>query len=84
VSKNAIYYIREASPRYMNGLKWKDWDMISGGLEAFISDEEAWLDDCRPEVVKGAVETIQKIQITMRKVEVIKRKLWRTELGMER
>ena len=26
-------------------LKWREWDMLSGGLEAFISDEEAWLDD---------------------------------------
>ena len=68
----------------MNGLKWKEWDMISGGLEAFICNEEDWLTDERPEVVKSTEETIEKLNTLMRKVEVIKRKLWRTEMGMTR
>jgi hypothetical protein len=68
----------------MDGLKWKEWDMLSGGLEAFISDEEAWLDDDRPNVVKCTKETIDQLETLLRKVEVIKRKLWRTEMGMER
>jgi len=84
VSKNAIYYILSTGRKAMNGLKWKEWDMISGGLEAFICNEEDWLTDERPEVVKSTEETIEKLNTLMRKVEVIKRKLWRTEMGMTR
>ena len=65
-------------------LKWREWDMISGGLEAFINDEEIWLDDDRPSVVKNTQETLDQLQSLLRKVEAIKKTLWASEMGLTR
>lgn len=65
-------------------LKWREWDMISGGLEAFINDEEMWLDDDRPNVVKNTKETLDQLQSLLRKVEAIKKTLWASEMGLTR
>ena len=65
-------------------LKWREWDMISGGLEAFINDEEIWLDDDRPSVVKNTEETLDQLQSLLRKVEAIKKTLWASEMGLTR
>jgi hypothetical protein len=65
-------------------LKWREWDMLSGGLEAFISDEEAWLDDDRPNVVKNTKETLDQLETLLRKVEAIKNTLWASEMGLKR
>ena len=65
-------------------LKWKEWDMISGGLEAFIHNEEIWLDDNRASVVKNTEETLDQLQSLLRKVEAIKKTLWSSEMGLTR
>lgn len=65
-------------------LKWRDWDMLSGGLESFISDEEYWLDDDRPSVVKNTKETLDQLETLLRKVEAIKKTLWASEMGLKR
>ena len=65
-------------------LKWREWDMISGGLEAFINDEEIWLDDDRPSVVKDTQETLDQLQSLLRNVEAIKKTLWASEMGLTR
>jgi len=65
-------------------LKWREWDMISGGLEAFINDEEIWLDDDRPSVVKNTQETLDQLQSLLKKVEAIKKTLWASEMGLTR
>ena len=65
-------------------LKWREWDMISGGLEAFINDEEIWLDDDRPSVVKNTQETLDQLQSLLRKIEAIKKTLWASEMGLTR
>jgi len=68
----------------MSELKWKEWDMISGGLEAFIENEEEWLDDSRPDVVEMTEVTLLKLRKLMARVDTIKRKVWRQEMGMIR
>tara|TARA_R110000796_G_scaffold30082_2_gene80623 strand:- start:105 stop:317 length:213 start_codon:yes stop_codon:yes gene_type:complete len=65
-------------------LKWREWDMISGGLEAFINNEEIWLDDDRPSVVKNTQETLDQLQSLLRKIEAIKKTLWASEMGLTR
>jgi hypothetical protein len=65
-------------------LKWRDWDMITGGLEAFIANEENWLEDSDRDIARGANEMIIKLETLSRKIEVIKRKLWIEEMGLKR
>ena len=65
-------------------LKWKDWDMLSGGLEAFIYNEEVWLDDNRESVVKNTEQTLDQLETLLRKVEAIKKTLWASEMGLKR
>ena len=59
-------------PRYMIGLKADEWDMITGGLEAFMANEEDWLNDDRESVRKDAKKTIEKLDELYKKVNVIR------------
>ncbi len=49
-------------------LKSEDWDMILGGIEAFIESESMWLDDNRAEVRKDAQITIDRLKHLYEKV----------------
>lgn len=56
----------------MIGLKADEWDMIMGGLEAFIENEEQWAQDERIDVALDAKETIRRLQELYNKVTIIK------------
>jgi len=56
----------------MIGLKANEWDMIMGGLEAFIENEEQWAQDERIDVALDAKETIRRLQELYNKVTIIK------------
>jgi hypothetical protein len=56
----------------MIGLKADEWDMIMGGLEAFIQDEEQWAQDERIDVALDAKESIRRLQELYNKVTIIK------------
>lgn len=56
----------------MIGLKANEWDMILGGLEAFMENEEQWVQDERINVALDAKETIRRLQELYNKVSIIK------------
>ncbi len=56
----------------MIGLKADEWDMILGGLEAFMQDEEHWAQDERIDVALDAKESIRRLQELYNKVTIIK------------
>ena len=58
----------------MIGLTADEWDMITGGLEAFMANEEDWLNDDREGVREGAAKTIEKLDYLYKKVNII----WKT------
>ena len=57
----------------MIGLKADEWDMILGGLEAFLANEEDWLNDDREGVKEDAKKTIEKLDLLYKKVNLIRR-----------
>tara|TARA_R100000908_G_C3618623_1_gene65214 strand:+ start:258 stop:464 length:207 start_codon:yes stop_codon:yes gene_type:complete len=57
----------------MIGLKADEWDMITGGLEAFMANEEDWLSDDRESVKEDAKKTIEKLDELYKKVNVIRK-----------
>ena len=56
----------------MIGLKADEWDMILGGLESFMQDEEHWAQDERIDVALDAKESIRRLQELYNKVTIIK------------
>jgi len=56
----------------MIGLKANEWDMILGGLEAFMQNEEQWAQDERIDVALDAKESIRRLQELYNKVTIIK------------
>lgn len=56
----------------MIGLKANEWDMIMGGLEAFMQNEEQWAQDERIDVALDAKESIRRLQELYNKVTIIK------------
>ena len=57
----------------MIGLKADEWDMILGGLEAFMANEEDWLNDDRESVKEDAQKTLEKLDQLYKKVNVIRK-----------
>ena len=57
----------------MIGLKADEWDMILGGLEAFMANEEDWLNDDRESVKEDAKKTLEKLDQLYKKVNVIRK-----------
>ena len=56
----------------MIGLKANEWDMILGGLEACMQNEEQWAQDERIDVALDAKESIRRLQELYNKVTIIK------------
>lgn len=73
-------------------LKWKEYDMISGGLECFLEHEWTMIEqgcecfnECDPNDGKGCYDetTIDMIKQLQAKIEIIKGTLWAFEMGLK-
>lgn len=73
-------------------LKWKEWDMISGGLECFLEHEWRMIEqgcecyhECRIDSKTGCYDesTINMLRKLKSKIEIIKGTLWAAEMGLK-
>ena len=74
-------------------LKWKDWDMITGGLECFLEHEWTMIErgcecniECDSNKAVGCYDetTIDMLRKLQSKIESIKKTLWASEMGLKR
>lgn len=73
-------------------LKWKEWDLIQGGLRSFEAAEWKAIDkgcecfmECDPHDEIGCFSetTIHMLRELMSKIEIIKGTLWAAEMGLK-